>query len=105
MLSVEDARAALGVPRATVWRMIQRKELASVRQRGRRLIPEASLRSALRPPRLIPMSPHDPMARFIGIAHSGGKGPGASDKHAILEEALMARRVPEHLVKPSESPC
>jgi excisionase family DNA binding protein len=106
MLTVEEARAALGVSRATVWRMIQRKELASVRRRGRRLIPEAAVRpAALGPAQLMPISPSHPMARLIGIGNSGGRGPGASAKHAILAEAAMARRITATALASGDRSC
>ena len=37
-VSVEEVGQALGVSPSTVWRMIRRGDLPSVRQRGRRLV-------------------------------------------------------------------
>lgn len=85
LITVDEAGAALGVSRATVWRMIRRRELTSVRQRGRRLIPASALRSQVRRRPLRPLAPSHPMAAFIGIGHGGGRVPGASDKHAVLD--------------------
>ena len=39
LFDVEEAGRALGVSVSTVWRMIRSGRLASVRKRGRRLIP------------------------------------------------------------------
>jgi excisionase family DNA binding protein len=46
-LTVDEAAAALGLSRPTIWRMIQRGELQSVKVGGRRLIPVATLRVLL----------------------------------------------------------
>lgn len=85
MLTVEEAGAALGVSRATVWRMLRRGDLQSIRRRGRRLIPAKAIRPGLGlRQRLRPLSPTHPLMAMIGIGDSGGKGPGARNKHAIL---------------------
>jgi len=88
MLSVDEAGRVLGVSRSTVWRLIQRGELPSVRRGGRRLISATSLRkrAARRPASTIPPFTHDhPMFRLAGAARGGGRPPGARDKHAILD--------------------
>jgi excisionase family DNA binding protein len=87
LLNIEDARRLLGVSRSTVWRMIRRGKLASVRSRGRRLVRVSSLKTpAPTATGRIPAFTRDhPMFRLVGAAKSGGAGPGATDKHAILE--------------------
>jgi excisionase family DNA binding protein len=88
-MTVEEAGRALGVSRSTVWRRIQRGELPTVRRGGRRLIQASALRTgpARGSSREIPaLSEDHPIFRLIGAGRSGGKTPGARDKHAILDE-------------------
>jgi excisionase family DNA binding protein len=88
MIGVEEAGRALGVSRSTVWRLIQRGDLPSVRQRGRRLVPASAIRTRTRRHRTagIAAFSHDhPMFRLVGAGRGGGKPPGARDKHAILD--------------------
>lgn len=89
LITVEQAGRALGVSRSTVWRLIQRGELASVRRNGRRLIPARALQArarSRRPPTGIPAFSDDhPMCRLVGAGRGGGTTPGARDKHAILD--------------------
>jgi len=88
MVTVEEARRALGVSRSTVWRLIQRGELASVRRAGRRLVPTAALRTQSRRKQKVQIPPfrHDhPLFRLVGAGRGGGSTPGARDKHAILD--------------------
>ena len=87
-MSVEEAGHALGVSRSTVWRLIQRGDLPSVRRAGRRLVPVTALRTrARRRSAAIPAFSDDhPIFRFVGAGRGGGKAPGARDKHAILDE-------------------
>lgn len=87
-VTVAEASRALGVSPATVWRMIRRAELPSVRQRGRRLIPTSALRTAqLRGRRqdIPPLTREHPIFRLAGAGRSGGRPPGARNKHAILD--------------------
>lgn len=89
LVTVEEAGQALGVSRSTVWRLIQRGDLPSVRRAGRRLVPAAALRR--RAPRSratgIPaFSDTHPIFRLVGAGRGGGQLPGARDKHAILDE-------------------
>ena len=87
LLTVEEARQALGVSRATVWRLIRRGDLPSVRQRGRRLVRAAALRKrAGRTSAIPPLTSEHPIFRLIGAGRGGGRPPGARDKHAILDE-------------------
>jgi excisionase family DNA binding protein len=88
MLSVEEAGRSLGVSRSTVWRLIQRGDLPSVRRGGRRLVPASAVQARTRRRRAagIPPFSHDhPMFRLVGAGRGGGKTPGARDKHAILD--------------------
>ena len=89
LVSVEEARRALGVSRSTVWRMIKRGELATVRRGARRWIRvAAALRRRARSQiaNLPPFTMDNPIWRLVGAGRSGGKPPGARDKHAILDE-------------------
>lgn len=88
MITVEQAGRALGVSRSTVWRLIQRGDLPSVRRGGRRLVPARAVQSRTRRRRTAGISPfsHDhPMFRLVGAGRGGGITPGARDKHAILD--------------------
>jgi excisionase family DNA binding protein len=88
MITVEEAGRALGVSRSTVWRMIQRGDLPSVRRGGRRLVPATAVqtRSRRQSTAAIPPFSHDhPMFRLVGAGRGGGKTPGARDKHGILD--------------------
>ncbi|MBI3494059.1 MAG: helix-turn-helix domain-containing protein [Acidobacteria bacterium] len=88
MMSVDDAGRALGVSRSTVWRLIQRGDLPSVRRGGRRLVPSTALHTRARrgSTAQIPHFSHDhPLFRLAGAGRGGGKAPGARDKHAILD--------------------
>lgn len=88
LVSVEEAGRALGVSRSTVWRLIKRGELASVRRGGRRLVRAAAVRKRARSQiaNLPPFTLDHPMWRLAGAGRSGGRLPGARDKHAILDE-------------------
>ncbi len=89
LISVEEAGRALGVSRSTVWRLIQRGDLPSVRRGGRRLVPEDAARR--RPRRgssrtaVPPLTNDHPIFRLVGAGRGGGNAPGARDKHAILD--------------------
>ena len=86
LVTVADACATLGVSRATVWRMIKRGDLPSVRRGGRRLVPARALvRVHHRRTTIPPFTRDNPIFRLVGIGHSGGKGPGARNKHDILD--------------------
>jgi excisionase family DNA binding protein len=88
LVSVEAAGRALGVSRSTIWRMIQRGTLPSVRQRGRRLVRVSALenRKTSRPSRqLRALTLDHPIFRLVGAGRGGGQAPGARDKHAILD--------------------
>lgn len=90
LISVEEAGRALGVSRSTVWRLIQRGELPSIRRGGRRLVPADAARK--RPRRraslaaVPPLTEDHPIFRLVGAGRGGGNTPGARDKHAILDK-------------------
>ena len=89
MMTVEEAGLALGVSRSTVWRLIQRGDLPSVRRGGRRLVPARALR--VRGPRrrsaeIPPFTDKHPIFRLVGAGRGGGHAPGARDKHGILDK-------------------
>ena len=88
LITVDEAGRALGVSRSTVWRLIQRGNLPSVRRGGRRLIPASAIQTRTRRQRTsgIPPFSHDhPIFRLVGAGRGGGRTPGARDKHAILD--------------------
>jgi excisionase family DNA binding protein len=88
LVTVEEAGEALGVSRSTVWRLIQRGDLPSIRRAGRRLVPATALRTRTRrkgTTTIPPFSEDHPMFRLIGAGRGGGTPPGARDKHAILD--------------------
>jgi len=90
LLTVEAAGRALGVSRSTVWRLIQRGELPSIRRGGRRLVPADAARKRPRRGRshaVIPALTDDhPIFRLVGAGRGGGNAPGARDKHGILDQ-------------------
>jgi len=74
----------MGVSVATVWRMLRRGQLASVRQAGRRLISAGAIRKrAKSTDRIASFTEEHPIFRLIGAGRGGG-GPGARDKHELL---------------------
>ena len=89
-MTVDEAGRALGVSRSTVWRLIQRGALPSVRRGGRRLVPADAARRRPRrsaaPASIPPLTEDHPIFRLVGAGRGGGKAPGARDKHAILDE-------------------
>jgi excisionase family DNA binding protein len=88
MLTVAQAGRALGVSRSTVWRLVRRGDLPSVRRGGRRLVLASAVRKSARrrdSARLPPFSLDHPMFRLAGAGRGGGQAPGARDKHTILD--------------------
>lgn len=88
MVTVDEAGLALGVSRSTVWRLIRRGDLPSVRRGGRRLVPSTAIHTRARRSSTaeIPAFTHDhPVFRLVGAGRGGGKTPGARNKHAILD--------------------
>jgi excisionase family DNA binding protein len=90
LITVEEAGRALGVSRSTVWRLIQRGEIPSVRRGGRRLVPADAARKRPRrggsPAAIPPLTEDHPIFRLVGAGRGGGNTPGARDKHAILDK-------------------
>jgi excisionase family DNA binding protein len=87
MLTVDEAVRALGVSRSTVWRLIQRGDLPSVRRGRRRFVPATAIQARTRRRRttqVAPFSPDHPIFRLVGAGRGGGAMPGARDKHGIL---------------------
>jgi excisionase family DNA binding protein len=87
-LTIEQAGQALGVSVSSVWRMIRRGELPTVRERGRRLVLAEGLARRSRPARrqTVPPLTHDhPIFRLVGAGRGGGRAPGARDKHAVVD--------------------
>lgn len=87
LVGVSEAGRVLGVSVSTIWRMIRRGALPSIRRGGRRWIPREALESGARERQTVPPLRTDhPIFRLVGAGRSGGHGPGARDKHAILDE-------------------
>jgi len=87
-MSVTEAGQALGVSVSTVWRMIRRGDLPSVRHRGRRLVLGQAVSAGRRRARrtgIAPFTRDHPIFRLVGAGHGGGHPPGARDKHALID--------------------
>jgi len=87
-MTVDEAGRQLGVSASTVWRMIRRGELPSFLERGRRVVPQSAVttpQTAVAETRLPPFRSDNPLFRLAGAGRSGGRRPGARDKHAILD--------------------
>ncbi|MFQ5666252.1 MAG: helix-turn-helix domain-containing protein [Candidatus Binatia bacterium] len=87
-VTVPEAGHVMGVSPSTIWRLIRRGELPSVRKKGRRLVPRRALSSRTRTRQTLSVPPFDerhPVFRLVGAGRSGGRAPGARDKHAILD--------------------
>lgn len=88
LLSIAEAGRALGVSESTVWRLLRRGALPSIRKGGRRLIPQQALsrRGSTQETAAVPPLREDhPIFSLVGAGRSGGNPPGARDKHAILD--------------------
>ncbi|MBX7113325.1 MAG: helix-turn-helix domain-containing protein [Myxococcaceae bacterium] len=88
LFSIAAAGRELGVSISTIWRMVRRGELPTVRLAGRRLVPRKGLRSArhFRELRSVPpLTTNHSLFGLIGAGRSGGAGPGSSDKYAVLD--------------------
>jgi len=88
LLTVNEAIRALGVSRSTLWRRLQSGAIPSVRRGGRRLVRLTMTRKATRgkiTDDIPAFTAKHPIFRLIGAGRSGGRIPGARDKHAILD--------------------
>jgi excisionase family DNA binding protein len=88
-VDIGEACRALGISRSTIFRLIRRGSIQSIRRGGRRLIPQQALmaKGARRAARSVPPLTRDhPIFRLVGAGRGGGKAPGARDKHAILDQ-------------------
>ena len=88
LLTIDQVGQALGVSRATVWRLIQRGDLPSLHRSGRRLVAASAVESHTRrrrSARIPPFSHDHPIFRLVGAGRGGGRPPGARDKHAIVD--------------------
>ena len=89
LATVTEAGRRLGVSESTIWRLIRRGALPSVRRAGRRLVPASALEkqaTARDAEAVPPLDESHPIFRLVGAGRSGGVGAGARDKHAILDE-------------------
>ena len=87
-MSVAEAGNTLGVSVSTIWRMIRRGDLASIRHRGRRLVLERALSARparVRREQIPPFTRDHPIFRLVGAGHGGGHPPGARDKHTLID--------------------
>ena len=88
MVTVDEAGLALGVSRSTVWRLIRRGDLPSVRRGGRRLVPSSAVQTRARrrsTAEILAFTHGHPLFRLVGAGRGGGRVPGARDKHRILD--------------------
>lgn len=87
LLTVNEAIRALGVSRSTLWRRLQSGAIPSVRRGGRRLVRLTLTRKAIcgEVTGIPPFTGKHPIFRLMGAGRSGGRTPGARDKHAILD--------------------
>jgi len=87
-VDVSEAGKVLGVSESTVWRMIRRGTLPSIRRSGRRLVPRRALEKTVRRTanQIAPLTRDHPIFRLVGAGRGGGNEPGARDKHALLDQ-------------------
>ena len=89
LVTVSEAGRILGVSESTIWRMIRRGALTSVRRNGRRLIARETLEVQAvvqQDEEIPPLRKSHAIFRLVGAGRSGGKSAGARDKHAILDQ-------------------
>ncbi len=88
LVTVAEAGRRLGVSLSTIWRLIRRGRLPSLRRGGRRLVPATALERGGEIVRgdVPPLGLDHPIFRLVGAGRSGGRRPGARDKHALLDE-------------------
>jgi len=88
-VDVNEAGRLLGVSASTVWRLLRRGALPSIRKDGRRLIPSDALGRPAdrRVEDAIPPLGHDhAIFQLLGAGRGGGHTPGARDKHGLLDQ-------------------
>ena len=88
LVTIDEAIRTLGVSRSTLWRRLQHGDIPSVRRGGRRLVRLTAAGKAARgraPAEIQPFTENHPIFRLMGAGRSGGRTPGARDKHAILD--------------------
>jgi len=88
LVNIDEACNALGISRSTVFRLIRRGAIPSVRRGGRRLIRKQALVTAglsRMEHDIAPLTPDHPIFRLVGAGHGGGRPPGARHKHAIID--------------------
>jgi excisionase family DNA binding protein len=90
-LTPAEAARRLQVSESTIWRLLRRSELDSVKVGGRRRIPAGALGRVARSVRPIlqvrdvpPLTVDDALFVLAGRFRSDGSGPGSSDKHRYL---------------------
>ena len=86
LLTPAQAAKRLGVSLSTVWRLLRRSQLPSIKRRGRRLIPSRAVEAQELPSVPVVDDKH-PIWALVGAARSGGAGPGSSNKRFYLNQA------------------
>jgi len=90
-LTPAEAAQRLGVSESTVWRLLRRERLPSVKVGGRRRVAATALRAVARAAGRLtrasdvhPLTLDDSLFELAGKFSSDGTAPGSSDKHACL---------------------
>ena len=90
-LTAAEAARRLGVSESTVWRLLRRERLPSVKVGGRRRIAAAMLSRVAQPVGIVPrpedfppLGLDDALFTLAGRFRSAGTGAGSSDKHGEL---------------------
>lgn len=90
-MTVGQAARKLRVSESTIWRLLRRGSLTSARVRGRRRIAATSVLALSRGLARFPsdndvptLTLEDALFTLAGRFRSNGRGPGSSDKRAVL---------------------
>lgn len=90
-LTPAETAKRLGVSESTVWRLLRRERLRSVKVGGRRRVAAGALRAVVRAAGratggggVPPLTLDDALFELAGKFHGDGSAPGSSDKHACL---------------------
>jgi len=89
-LTPAEAARRLRVSDSTIWRLLRREQLQSVKIGGRRRIPAGAIGRVARsvrsdwPQDIAPFTLDDALFALAGRFRSDGKGPGSADKHRYL---------------------